>query len=70
MFADELTKVEVPQRKGDPIVVDTDEEPGRGKPEKFPKLRPAFKKDGTITAANASSITTAPARSCSPAKRQ
>ena len=56
LFAAEMAKVEVPQRKGDPVVVDTDEEPGRGNPEKFGKLRPAFKKDGTITAANASSI--------------
>jgi acetyl-CoA C-acetyltransferase len=56
LFASELVSVEVPQRRGDPIVVSEDEEPGRGKPEKFPKLRPAFKKDGTVTAANASSI--------------
>jgi acetyl-CoA C-acetyltransferase len=56
LFQSELSSVEIPQRKGDPIVVDADEEPGRGKPDKFPKLRPAFKKDGTITAANASSI--------------
>lgn len=56
LSAQEITPVEVPQRKGDPLVIDTDEEPGRGKPEKFGKLRPAFTKDGTITAANASSI--------------
>jgi acetyl-CoA C-acetyltransferase len=56
LFAKELVAVEVPQRKGDPLLVDVDEEPGRGKPEKFPKLRPAFDKAGTITAANASSI--------------
>ncbi len=55
-FAAEIAAVEVPQRRGDPIVVDTDEEPGRGKPEKFGRLRAAFKKDGTVTAANASSI--------------
>jgi len=55
-FKAEIVPFEVPQRKGDPIVVDTDEEPGKGKPEIFPKLRPAFKKDGTVTAANASSI--------------
>ncbi len=48
--------VEVPQRRGDPLVVATDEEPGRGRPEKFGKLRPAFDREGTITAANASSI--------------
>jgi acetyl-CoA C-acetyltransferase len=56
LFKDEIVPVEVPQRKGDPIVVDSDEEPGRGKPEKLPNLRTAFKKDGTITAGNASSI--------------
>ncbi len=56
LFDNELCTVEVPQRKGDPIAVAADEEPGRGVPDKFPKLRPAFKKDGTVTAANASSI--------------
>jgi acetyl-CoA C-acetyltransferase len=56
LFKDEIVPVEVPQRRGDPIVVDTDEEPGRGRPEKFGKLRPAFDREGTITAANASSI--------------
>ncbi|MGM0577319.1 MAG: thiolase family protein [Myxococcota bacterium] len=55
-FDREVAPVEVPQRKGDPLVVDKDEEPGRGKPEKFPKLRAAFEKEGTVTAANASSI--------------
>lgn len=55
-FKDEIVAVEVPVRKGAPLIVDTDEEPGRGQLEKFSKLRPAFKKDGTITAANASSI--------------
>ena len=55
-FNDEITPVEIPQRKGDPIIVDTDEEPGRGKLEKIANLRTAFEKDGTITAANASSI--------------
>ena len=55
-LAQEIVPVSVPQRKGDPIVVDADEEPGRGNPDKIPKLRPAFQKDGTITAANASSI--------------
>ena len=55
-FKAEIVPVEIPQRKGDPVIVDTDEEPGKGKPEKFPILRPAFKKDGTVTAANASSI--------------
>jgi len=56
LFKAEIIPVEIPQKKGDPIIVDTDEEPGKGKPEVFPKLKPAFKPDGTITAANASSI--------------
>lgn len=56
LFQAEITPVPVPQRKGDPIPVTEDEEPGRGDPSKFDKLRPAFAKDGTITAANASSI--------------
>lgn len=55
-FVDEIVPVEIPQRKGDPIVVDTDEEPGRGRPEKLGELRPAFAKDGVTTAGNASSI--------------
>ena len=56
VFADEIAPVEVPQRKGDPKVVDADEEPFRVELEKMPKLRPAFQKDGTVTAANASKI--------------
>ncbi|MEZ4436543.1 MAG: acetyl-CoA C-acetyltransferase [bacterium] len=55
-FAEEIAPVEVPQRKGPPTVIDRDEEPGRGRPDKFAELRPAFEKTGTITAANASSI--------------
>ena len=55
-FAAEITAVPVPQRKGDPLLVSEDEEPSRGDPSKFGKLKPAFSKDGTITAANASSI--------------
>jgi len=55
-FTDEIVKVEIPQRRGDPIVVAEDEEPKKVKFEKIPALRPAFKKDGTITAANASKI--------------
>ncbi len=55
-FASELVSVEVPVRKGPAQVVEQDEEPGRGNPDKFGSLRPAFKPDGTITAANASSI--------------
>lgn len=56
LFVDEIVPVEVPQRRGEPVIVDSDEEPGRGRPDKMPKLRPAFQKDGTVTAANASSI--------------
>ena len=55
-FADEIVPVLIPQRKGDPIVVDSDEEPGKGNPDKLPGLRPAFDKDGVTTAGNASSI--------------
>lgn len=55
-FSDEIVSVEVPQRKGDPVVVDTDEEPGRGNIAKLPELRPAFSKEGVTTAGNASSI--------------
>ena len=56
-FKDEIVPVEVPQRKGDPIIFDTDEHPKFGSAmEKVAKLRPAFKKDGVVTAANASGI--------------
>jgi acetyl-CoA C-acetyltransferase len=55
-FSAEIAAVPVPQRKGDPLLVSEDEEPARGDPSKFGKLKPAFTKDGTITAANASSI--------------
>ena len=55
-FAKEIAPVAIAQKKGDPLLVSEDEEPGRGDPSKFEKLRPAFTKDGTITAANASSI--------------
>ena len=56
-FADEITPVSIPQRKGDPVVVDTDEgvRPGTTA-ESLGGLRPAFSKDGTITAGNASQI--------------
>ena len=54
-FADELVPVTVRGRKGD-IVVATDEEPGKGKIEKLKSMRPVFKKNGTITAGNASSL--------------
>ncbi len=55
-FKDEIVPVEVPQRKGDPKVVDVDEEPQRFNEDKMRMLRPAFVKDGTVTAGNASSI--------------
>ena len=54
-FADEIVPVTVTSRKGE-SVVDTDEQPGNAKIDKIPTLRPAFAKDGTVTAANASSI--------------
>lgn len=54
-FADEVVPVTMSTRGGD-VTVDTDEAPGRGKPDKIPTLRPAFAKDGTITAATSSSI--------------
>ncbi len=54
-FARETTPVTIKTRKGD-IVMDTDELPRKAMPEKIPKLRPAFNKDGTVTAANASAI--------------
>ena len=56
MFKEEIIPVEVPQRKGDPIVVSEDEEYKRVKFEKIPKLRPVFTPDGTVTAANASTL--------------
>lgn len=54
-FTWEITPVTVKSRRGD-VVVDTDEQPANAKPDRITSLRPAFKKDGTITAANASSI--------------
>jgi len=56
LFTDEIIAVEFPQRKGDARIVDTDEEPGKGRIEKIGSLRPAFGKEGTVTAANASSL--------------
>lgn len=56
-FKDEIIPVAVPQRKGDPKIVDTDEHPRFGSTiEGMRKLKPAFKKDGTVTAGNASGI--------------
>ncbi len=54
-FADEVVPVTIKTRKGE-VTVDTDEAPGKGRPDKIPTLRPAFAKDGTITAATSSSI--------------
>ena len=57
VLAEEIVPVEIPQRKGDPITVDTDEAPREGtSPESLAKLRPAFGKDGTITAGNAPGV--------------
>lgn len=57
IFKDEIVPVVIPQRKGDPIVFDTDEYPKKGTTaEKLAGLRPAFKKDGSVTAGNASGI--------------
>jgi acetyl-CoA C-acetyltransferase len=55
-FKDEIVAVEIEQRKGPPKVVSEDEEPKRGDVAKLGGLRPAFQKDGTVTAGNASSI--------------
>lgn len=55
-FKDEVVPVAVPQRRGEPIIVTEDEEYSNVKMEKIPALRPAFTKDGTVTAANASTI--------------
>ena len=54
-FADEITPVTVSSRGGD-TVVQTDEQPGKARPDKIPHLKPAFAKDGSVTAANSSSI--------------
>ncbi len=54
-FSNEITPVTIKTRKGE-TVISEDEQPGNARPEKIPKLKPAFRKDGTITAANASSI--------------
>lgn len=55
-FTDEIVPVEIPQRKGEPVIVAKDEEPFNVKFEKIPTLSPAFIKDGTVTAANASTM--------------
>jgi acetyl-CoA C-acetyltransferase len=56
LFDAEIEPVGVPQKKGEPLSVKLDEGPSKGDPSKFATLRPAFSKDGTVTAANASSI--------------
>ncbi len=55
-FADEIAPVEVPQKKGDPLRIDADEEPFSAPLEKMPTLKPSFQKDGSVTAANSSKI--------------
>ncbi len=55
-FQDEIVPVPIPQRKGDPVLFDTDEHPRATTLEALGKLKPAFKKDGTVTAGNASGI--------------
>ena len=56
IFNSEIIPVEIPQRKGDPILVTEDEEPGKARFDKILVLRPAYEKDGAITAANASKL--------------
>jgi acetyl-CoA C-acetyltransferase len=56
LFKAEIVSVPVPQKKGDTVMVADDEGPKNAKPEKIATLKPVFKKDGTVTAANASSI--------------
>lgn len=60
-FKDEIVPITIPQRKGDPKVFDVDERPMETTAEKMGKLRPAFKKDGSVTAGNASGINDAAA---------
>jgi acetyl-CoA C-acetyltransferase len=55
-FNDEVVPVSIPQRKGDPLLFAKDEEPYNVKFDKIPELKPAFQKDGTVTAANASTM--------------
>ncbi|HIO68230.1 MAG TPA: acetyl-CoA C-acyltransferase [Flavobacteriales bacterium] len=55
-FNDEIVPVEVPQRRGDPVTVSEDEEYKNVKLEKIPQLKPVFQKEGTVTAANASTL--------------
>ena len=56
LFAEEIVPVAIPQKKGDPVSVDRDEEPFKSDLSRMGSLKPAFQKDGTVTAANASKI--------------
>ncbi len=56
VFDSEIVPVKIPQRKGDSLFISEDEEPGKARFDKIPTLRPAFEKDGAITAANASKL--------------
>ena len=56
LFKNEIVPVSIPQRKGDPVVVTEDEEFKNVKLDKIPQLKPVFSKDGTVTAANASTL--------------
>jgi acetyl-CoA C-acetyltransferase len=55
-FTNEITPIEIAQRKGPPIIISNDEEPNKVDFDKIPSLRPAFSPDGTVTAANASTL--------------
>jgi acetyl-CoA C-acetyltransferase len=55
-FKEEIIPISIPQRNGDPVMIDKDEEPFNVKFDKIPSLKPAFQKDGTVTAANASTM--------------
>ena len=61
IFKEEIVPVNIPQRKGDPRIFEIDERPMETTAEKMGRLRPAFKKDGTVTAGNASGINDAAA---------
>ena len=56
LFGEEITPVEIAQKKGDPLKIDADKEPFAAPLEKMPTLKPAFQKDGSVTAANSSKI--------------
>ncbi len=56
LFKDEIIPIQIPQKKGDPIIIDKDEEPYNVKFDKINALQPAFTKEGTVTAANASTM--------------